>query len=68
MKYTIRDIRKAKGITASELAEKSGVTRATIWKLETGENPIANTNTLGKLATALGVPINDLFIPESLAD
>lgn len=63
MGYRIRELREERGMTQTELAEKSNVTRATIWKLETGKDEITTTKTLMKIAEALGVSVNDLFLP-----
>jgi len=61
MKYRIRELREAKGITQEELSRKSCVSRATIWALECGENKITTTKTLLKIADALGVEMEALF-------
>ena len=61
MGYRIKELREAKGMSQTELSEKSGVSRATIWKLETGDSEITTTKTLASIARALGVTINDLF-------
>lgn len=61
MKYRIRELRESLEMTQSELAEKSGVARATIWRLETGDDEITTTKTLAKIAMALGVPVAALF-------
>lgn len=50
----LRDVRIEKGMTQEELAERSGVHRDTILKLETGQRD-ARPATLKKLADALGV-------------
>ena len=57
----IHDIRICKNITQEELAEKSGVSRTTIHGLETGKVKNTKTDTLGKIAVALGVSMDDLF-------
>lgn len=62
MGYRIKEIRERKGMSQSELSDKSGVTRATIWKLETGENEVTTSKTLLKIADALGVTIGELFL------
>ena len=61
MKYRIRELREAKGMTQEELSSKSNVSRATIWALECGENKITTTKTLLKIAEALGVDFEALF-------
>lgn len=63
MGYRIREIRESKGMTQAELCEKTGLSRATIWKLETGENEVTTSSTLVKIATALEVSIGELFLP-----
>ena len=63
MQYRIREIRESRGISQTELADKAGVTRATIWKLETGEDEVTTTKTLLKISEALGVDAKELFYP-----
>ena len=65
MKYRIREIREQIGITQEELSAKSGVSRATIWALECGDNKVTTTKTLLNIATALGVQMDDLFLAQS---
>ena len=65
MKYRIREIREQACLTQEELAAKSGVSRATIWALECGENKVTTTKTLLNIATALGVQMDDLFLAQS---
>ncbi len=50
----LREVRIEKGLTQEELAERSGVHRDTIQKLETGQRE-ARPATVKKLADALGV-------------
>jgi transcriptional regulator with XRE-family HTH domain len=47
--------RTAKGLTQAELAEASGVPERTIRRIETGENEKPQSETVRKLAKALGV-------------
>lgn len=56
----IRSFRKEKKLTAEDLANKLGISRATITRYETG---VRNTNqdVLYRLADILGVSINDFF-------
>ena len=65
MKYRIREIREQAGITQEELSAKSGVSRATIWALECGENKVTTTKTLLSIAMALGVKLDDLFLAQN---
>ncbi len=55
----LRDVRIEKGMTQEELAERSGVHRDTIQKLETGQRA-ARPATVKKLADALGVEAEKL--------
>ncbi len=66
MGYRIREIREMKGMSQSELAEKTGITRATIWRLETGAEETTTTKTLLKIAEALGVSVGELFLPQTV--
>ena len=66
MGYRIREIREDRGMTQVELAEKSGVSRTTIYGLETGAEKITTTKTLNKLAHALGVSIDEIFFDKGV--
>lgn len=66
MGYRIREIREARGMSQMELSEKTGLARATIWRLETGEEETTTTKTLLKIADALGVTVGALFLPPSV--
>lgn len=68
MIFKLKAIRQENKLTQEELAEKSGVGRVTICRLETGELKETTTGTLSKLARALNVSIDQLieewfFIP-----
>jgi transcriptional regulator with XRE-family HTH domain len=57
--HRLREIREARWMTQAELAEKSGLVRSTIIRLENGEDaPYART--VRRLAHALRVPPEDL--------
>lgn len=62
MMFLLRERRKAAGMTQEKLAEKSGVSRATIAAIES-ENveTTTTTETLLKLADALGCKVADIF-------
>ena len=62
MEYRVKEIRKERGLTQVQLSKKSGVSRAIIWGLERGD-AVTTTKTLVKLADALGVKVDDLFLP-----
>lgn len=58
----IKEILKEKGITNKELATKLGVTSGAISQY-ISENGNPNLKTLERIATALNVPIQELFNP-----
>ena len=62
MGQIIKKLRKGRGFTQEELAEKSGVSRTTISNLENDSNKTVNTRTLNKIASALGVKLESLFL------
>ena len=51
-------------MTQEDLAHKSGVSRATISGLESGNIRVTTTETLRKIAIALGVQVSDLIFLE----
>ena len=50
----LKQAREAANISLNDLAEKSGVDRGAIWKLESGRHENPTVETLSKLARALG--------------
>lgn len=66
MGYRLKEIREQKGITQESLAAASGVSRATIAALEKGSERNTTSKTLAKLASALGVSLNDLFFERAV--
>ena len=61
MRFRIRQIRDNKRISQEELAKLAGVSRPTISALETNPDAITTTQTLQKIAIALGVKVSDFF-------
>lgn len=58
----LRGLRVDRGLTLQDLADGSGVSRATLSRIENGDvSPTAET--LGRLATAFGLPISQLLAP-----
>jgi transcriptional regulator with XRE-family HTH domain len=51
----LKPLRERKGWTQAELAERAGVTRATVNRLENGRPQSIDLNVLEKLGKALGV-------------
>lgn len=61
IKNKLREAREKRGWTQEELAEKSGVSRATLSALENEKTDCVKTDTLVKLADALGTKVTTLF-------
>jgi transcriptional regulator with XRE-family HTH domain len=60
----LRDLRLRKALNQQELADRAGLTRATLSRLEAGqENPYPRT--VRKLAAALDVEPEDLMEPRT---
>ena len=57
----LREIRESKGMNITDLANASGITRQTIYRLENEENENINTKTLKALANALDAKVTDFF-------
>lgn len=55
MGMTLREAREQRGWTPVELSTKSGVGRATVYRLESGETPNPAHSTVVRLEDALGV-------------
>lgn len=61
MRFNLKEMRKAANLTQAELAQKSGVGRVTISRLETGKLKETTFGTLLKLAKVLQVSVDDLI-------
>ena len=57
----IKELREKRKMTQEELAEKSGISRATISKLECWEEAETTVGTMQAIANALGVKVSSLF-------
>ena len=66
MGYKIKEMRESKGMTKEALAKKSGVSRVTIWSLESDPNYTTTTKTLMKIANALETTVDTLFFARSV--
>lgn len=66
MKFCIREHRERAKLTQEELAEKSGVSRATISNLEMNSTDTCTTKTLSKIANVLNVDVSALFFEEKV--
>jgi transcriptional regulator with XRE-family HTH domain len=60
----LRDLRRRRVLTLEELAQKAGVGRNTVWRLEHGVMG-AQPRTIRKLAKALGVEPEELVTSEA---
>jgi len=61
MKYHVKKFRKLKGLSTTQLAEKSGVGQRTIERLEGAIPCNSSLYTFCKLAKALEVSVYELF-------
>lgn len=61
MKFRLREVREEVGLTQGELAERAGVSRGTISLIEGGRTRCVKTDTLVRLADALGRRVDTLF-------
>lgn len=57
----IRKLRRKRELTQAELAEKSTVSYSMVCKLESGEQKNPSLETLKKIASALKVPVAEIF-------
>ena len=60
----LKKLRLKQGLTQEKLAEKSGVSRITIAKLESGAQTVTKSSTIIKLADALQVKPQVLLCPQ----
>ena len=61
MQYKIKEYREERNTTQVELAEKAKVSRSIISGLENGSVTVTRTDTLVKIAHALGKNVSDIF-------
>ncbi len=62
--FTIRNLRKSKNLSLTELSHLTHISKSYLSKLERNNLYNCNTQTLEKIATALNVNIKDLFYTE----
>ena len=68
MENRLKEIREKAGMTQEDLAERSGVARATISFLESGKSTNSQAKTLSAIAKALNHSVSDIFYPDRLID
>ena len=61
MGYKIKEYRLLRKLTQGELAERAGVTRATICNIENGAQRDVKAGNLKRIAEALGVEMTELI-------
>ncbi len=61
MGYKIRECREELGISQEELAKRAKVSRTIISGLESGSISVTTTETLLKIASALGKKVAEIF-------
>lgn len=66
MGYNLRKIRESRGMTQGELAEKSGISRITICRIENETQKDLMVGNLNKLAIALDCEVSDLICEKNL--
>lgn len=64
MANKLREMRHKRMLTTKELARRSGVSRATIWKVETKPNYSTGEKVMVALAKALDMPVTDIFFTD----
>lgn len=62
LQYRIKELREEMKMTQVELSQKSNVSRAIISGLECGTISVTTTDTLSKIASALGKRVSDIFL------
>ena len=61
MGYRVKELREQANMTETELAQASGISRATIVALESGQEIVVKSSTLQSVASALKCKVSDLF-------
>ena len=62
MKNRLKELRDQHGMSQEKLAELSGISRATLSKIENNEEVNVNTRTIAKLADVFGVKPSEIFL------
>jgi putative transcriptional regulator len=64
MRNKVEYWRTRRGMSVSELARRSGISRQTVIRLERDKGANTNMNTIVSMARALEVPVDDLFFAD----
>ena len=62
VKNRLKELRTERGISQEKLAEMSGISRATLSKIENNEECVVNTRTIAKLAEVFEVKPSEIFL------
>lgn len=62
MQNILKEIREKKGMSISELARKSGLTRQTIYNIEADSERVVDSKTMEAISEALGVKVAKIFL------
>ena len=65
MANRLKEMRYKRMMNMSELARRSGISRTTIWKLETQPDKTTTNKTMDALAKALDMPVTKIFFPNA---
>lgn len=66
MGLKVKQIREAKGLTQTELAKRSGISRQTISAIENGKTEELKIGTVKAIAAALETTIDEIFFEETV--
>jgi putative transcriptional regulator len=62
IKNRLKELREISGMSQEELAKKSGISRATLSKIENNEEVNVNTRTIAKIADVFNVKPSEIFL------
>lgn len=68
MKFRVKELAQERGLTAEELAQKSGIGHSTILRFYQNKAPDPHYNTLRAIARALGVSVEQLEAEDQAED
>ena len=66
MQNRIAEYRRTAGLSQEKLAELAGVSRTTIWALETNRATTVLSSTILSIARALGRTVDEIFFEEKV--
>lgn len=61
MENNVKRVREARGMSQTELGRRSGLSRATIWAVESNKNDNLTTKTMVAIAQALDSTVENIF-------